>query len=96
MKKEDLIQLSVEQKEDGYILKLDDKELHHVIDYKIEECCSPTHMQGIAKLSLEIMVNQVENPIPSFKEEKIPIYLWIIPLAFSLGSLIFSLVRLLK
>lgn len=70
MKKEELIQLYVGPKEDGYILKLDDKELHHVVGYTIEECCSPIHMQGISKLTLEMMVNQVENQIPSSKEER--------------------------
>jgi hypothetical protein len=51
--KDRLIHLKVEENEDGETeLKLDETELHHVENYKIES----SEIRGTAKLSLEILV----------------------------------------
>ena len=52
MRKEDLIQLKLESNGTGYSIILDDKKLHHVKNYKIEQA----DLQGAAKLTIEILV----------------------------------------
>lgn len=52
MKKDDLLHLKIEEEEIGYSIKLDDKELHHVENYKIES----STLSGTVKLSIEVLV----------------------------------------
>lgn len=52
MSKEDLMKLEITQEEVGYTIKLDDKRIHHVENYKIEQGT----LSGSAKLILEVHV----------------------------------------
>lgn len=52
MKKEDLIHLKVVPEQDGYSIQLDEKELHYVETYKIEQA----DLSGTAKLTIEMLV----------------------------------------
>lgn len=52
MQKTDLIKLSVKAKDAGYAIWLDDKELHHVKDYKIEQGDIP----GTAMMTIVLKV----------------------------------------
>lgn len=52
MSREDLIALRIIPEEVGYSIFLDDKKIHHVEDYKIEQAQLP----GTAKLKIEMLV----------------------------------------
>lgn len=49
-----LIELTVSQNDEGYLLKLDEKELCYVENYKVES--SANLGVGVAKLTLEMLV----------------------------------------
>ena len=52
MQKKDLIHLQIKPEQQGYSVRLDEKELHHVEKYKIEQAALP----GTAKLTIEMLV----------------------------------------
>ena len=52
LKKEDLINLKIEPEENGLSIQLDDKKMHHVEKYKIEQATLP----GTARLTIEMLV----------------------------------------
>lgn len=57
MGREDLIALRIEKEEMGYALYLDDKKIHHVEKYKIEQAAIPGSAKLTAKLTIEMLVN---------------------------------------
>lgn len=52
MDKGNLLKLNIMSKERGYSIFLDEKEIHHVENYKIES----TSLTGCSKLTLEVLV----------------------------------------
>lgn len=54
MNEKNLIELTVEQESEGYSLRLDEKELRYVENYKVES--SANLGVGVAKLTLEMLV----------------------------------------
>lgn len=54
MNEKNLIELTVKQEGEGYSLRLDEKELRYVENYKVES--SANLGVGVAKLTLEMLV----------------------------------------
>lgn len=54
MNEKNLIEFAVEQEGEGYSLRLDEKELRYVENYKVES--SANLGAGVAKLTLEMLV----------------------------------------